>query len=157
MRKEKGFGADYRQNQTGEWEYVAYNPDTVTYNTTPQNSFHCAICHQQAGAGKDRVFRASLHFNGGSGAIAAGVIKGYKVRSRSDLRKGRRQSYDLQRRCRGLFSADDTVGNFVTEHIKGGNSITFRFRPCRRAEFPLHAAPEQEGQDRGRVVYCFVA
>ena len=27
MRKERGFGADYKELRNGEWEYVAYRPD----------------------------------------------------------------------------------------------------------------------------------
>ena len=127
MRKEKGFGVDYKQNQTGEWEYVAYNPDTVTYNTTPRNSFNCAICHQQAAAGKDWVFRASLHFNGGSGAVAAGVIKGYKFVPGVIFAKVGDRVTIYNDDVVDQTLADDTVGNFVTEHIRGGNSITFRF------------------------------
>ena len=82
MRKEAGFGTEYGNIQTGEWEYVAYRADK-SYGTTPQNSGICANCHLQAGAGKDWVFRANLHFNaaGGSaasGAVPNGVMKNYK-------------------------------------------------------------------------------
>jgi plastocyanin len=77
MRKEGGFGVDYRENRTGEWEYVAYREDR-THQTTPQNSGACAACHVQAGQVKDWVFRASLFFHGGSGAVPDGVIQHYK-------------------------------------------------------------------------------
>jgi hypothetical protein len=73
MRKEKGFGVDYGPNRNGEWEYVAYHPDG-TYQTMPQNSFSCAICHLQAGQGKDWVFRAALHFDNANGAVPTGII-----------------------------------------------------------------------------------
>jgi plastocyanin len=77
MRKEQGFGVEYGNIRTGEWEYVAYRADK-SYGTTPQNSGICANCHLQAGAGKDWVFRASLHFNSASGAVPDGVMKNYK-------------------------------------------------------------------------------
>ena len=77
MRKEQGFGVEYGTIRTGEWEYVAYRPDK-SLGTTPQNSGICANCHLQAGAGKDWVFRANLHFNAASGAVPDGVMKNYK-------------------------------------------------------------------------------
>ena len=36
MHKEQGFGGEYGQNQTGEWEYAEYAPDR-TYITPPSN------------------------------------------------------------------------------------------------------------------------
>ncbi|MBI3715776.1 MAG: cytochrome P460 family protein [Betaproteobacteria bacterium] len=59
MRREKGFGEAYRQNRTGEWEYVEYRPDG-SYITPPQKSATCAECHVKAGAQKDFVYRARL-------------------------------------------------------------------------------------------------
>ncbi len=58
MRKESGFGEAYRQNRTGEWEYVEYRPDG-TYLTAPAASAKCASCHLKAGAAKDFVFGGS--------------------------------------------------------------------------------------------------
>jgi hypothetical protein len=55
MRKEPGFGEAYRENRTGEWEYVEYRPDG-TYITPPAASAKCASCHLKAGAAKDFVF-----------------------------------------------------------------------------------------------------
>jgi plastocyanin len=77
MRKEPGFGTEYGNIRTGEWEYVAYRPDK-SLATPPQNSGICANCHLQAGGGKDWVFRANLHFNTASGAVPDGVVKNYK-------------------------------------------------------------------------------
>ena len=62
-----GFDDD-GQNRNEEWEYVAYHPDG-TYQTTPQNSFSCAICHLQATQAKDWVFRYGLHLGPASGAV----------------------------------------------------------------------------------------
>jgi len=58
MRKEPGFGEAYRENRTGEWEYVEYRPDG-SYITAPAASAKCASCHLKAGAVKDFVFGGS--------------------------------------------------------------------------------------------------
>lgn len=55
MRKEHGFGEAYRENRTGEWEYVEYRPDG-TYITPPAASAKCASCHVKAGDAKDFVY-----------------------------------------------------------------------------------------------------
>ena len=55
MRKERGFGEAYRDNRTGEWEYVEYRPDG-SYITPPPASAKCATCHLKAGPAKDFVF-----------------------------------------------------------------------------------------------------
>ena len=44
MRKEQGFGVEYRENQSGEWEYVSFLPDG-SYATPPADSGACAQCH----------------------------------------------------------------------------------------------------------------
>ncbi len=59
MRREKGFGAAYGKNRTGEWEYVEYRPDG-TYITPPRRSFACAECHTKAGPDRDFVYRGRL-------------------------------------------------------------------------------------------------
>jgi hypothetical protein len=55
MRKEHGFGEAYRENRTGEWEYVEYRPDG-TYLTPPAASAKCASCHLKAGEEKEFVY-----------------------------------------------------------------------------------------------------
>ena len=42
MRKEKGFGSEYKDNRNGEWEYAGYRPDG-TYATLHTASANCAI------------------------------------------------------------------------------------------------------------------
>lgn len=59
MRREKGFGAAYGKNRTGEWEYVEYRADK-SYLTTPQKSAVCAECHVKAGEKRDFVYRGRL-------------------------------------------------------------------------------------------------
>jgi plastocyanin len=61
QRKEEGFGTAYGEDQSGEWEYVAYRPDG-SFFTPPQNTNACAACHlQQAGEAVDFVFRMEMH------------------------------------------------------------------------------------------------
>ncbi len=77
MRKEPGFGEDYKQLRNGEWEYVAYRPDR-SYSTPPQNSGNCANCHLQAGQPRDWVFRSNLYFQKASGAVPNAVMQHYR-------------------------------------------------------------------------------
>jgi hypothetical protein len=88
MRKERGFGVDYKELRTGEWEYVAYRPDG-SHATPPQGSGSCAQCHltgggltvtpqsRNIGAQWDYVFRPDLYFSRGSGAVPDGVLDHY--------------------------------------------------------------------------------
>jgi hypothetical protein len=57
MRKEPGFGEAYRENRSGEWEYVEYRADG-SYLTPPAASAKCASCHVKAAA-RDFVFGGS--------------------------------------------------------------------------------------------------
>jgi plastocyanin len=57
MRKEQGFGVDYKQYQTGDWEYIAYRPDK-TFQTMPQGTGACAACHQASNKERDWTMRA---------------------------------------------------------------------------------------------------
>ncbi len=63
MRREKGFGAAYGKNRTGEWEYVEYRADQ-SYITPPQKSFACAECHLKARRERDFVYRGRLPAEG---------------------------------------------------------------------------------------------
>lgn len=77
MRKEPGFGEAYEDARSGEWEYVAFQPDG-SYLVEPRDTAGCAECHsQQVGATHDFVARAGLHFHGASGAVPDGVIQQY--------------------------------------------------------------------------------
>lgn len=51
MRKEKGFGAAYKEFASGEWEYGSYNPDGSTAIPS-QATGSCAACHL-AGSNED--------------------------------------------------------------------------------------------------------
>jgi plastocyanin len=88
MRKEKGFGADYKELRNGEWEYAAYRPDG-SVSTAPEATGSCALCHLTGGSLAlspeskligtqwDYVFRPDLYFGGGSGAVPKGVLQHY--------------------------------------------------------------------------------
>jgi plastocyanin len=88
MRKEKGFGEDYKEIRNGEWEYVAYRPDG-SVSTPPSATGSCALCHltggtlnlssisRNVGAQWDYVFRPDLYFSGGTGALPKGVLQHY--------------------------------------------------------------------------------
>jgi len=88
MRKEKGFGEDYKELRNGEWEYAAYRPDG-TVSTAPSATGSCALCHltggsiplsadsKSIGAQWDYVFRPDLYFGGGTGAVPKGVLQHY--------------------------------------------------------------------------------
>jgi plastocyanin len=144
MRKEVGFGTEYQNIRTGEWEYVAYRPDK-SLGTTPQNSGICANCHLQAGGGKDWVFRANLHFNAASGAIPDGVMKNYKyVPGIVTVNSG--QSVTIYN--------DDVVAHTLTLNdrsldslqIKAGTS--FNLRIDTPGEYPFHCTihPNMKGK-----------
>ena len=88
MRKEKGFGEDYKELRNGEWEYGSYRPDGTT-STPPSSTGSCALCHltggslslsaasRNVGAQWDYVFRPDLYFSSGSGAVPKGVMQHY--------------------------------------------------------------------------------
>jgi len=88
MRKEQGFGTDYKEPRNGEWEYVSYRPDGTTA-TPPSSTGSCALCHltggslslsavsRNVGAQWDYVFRPDLYFGSGSGAVPKGVMQHY--------------------------------------------------------------------------------
>src|SRR5439155_26862601 len=85
MRKEIGFGVDYKELRNGEWEYAAYRPDGTT-STQPSATGACAQCHltggaqttaRNVGAQWDYVFRPDLYFGGGTGALPKGVLQHY--------------------------------------------------------------------------------
>src|SRR5436190_2479629 len=88
MRKEQGFGADYKELRNGEWEYGSYRPDGTTA-TAPSGTGSCALCHltggslslsaasRNVGAQWDYVFRPDLYFSSGSGAVPKAVMQHY--------------------------------------------------------------------------------
>jgi plastocyanin len=126
MKKCMGCGVDYGPNRNGEWEYVAYHPDG-TYQTAPQNSFSCAICHLQTSQWKDWVFRGGLYFDNASGAVPSGVIKDYTfVPGTMHAKPGSTITlYNADVVAHAL--ADDATGGFSSAQIKAGSSVTLYF------------------------------
>jgi cytochrome P460 len=125
MRKEKGFGADYGPNRNGEWEYVAYHPDG-TFQTTPSNSFSCAICHLQADHPKDYVFRVGIHIGGASGAKPTAVFRDYQFLPNTMHARANVSIHIYNDDVIAHTIVDDVPG-FVSSMIKPGGSIELRF------------------------------
>jgi len=134
MRKERGFGADYKELRNGEWEYVAYRPDG-TYATTPANSGSCALCHltggsltltaqsRNVGAQWDYVFRPDLYFSKGSGAVPDGVLQHYVfVPSTVHARPGQTVTIYNSDQLLHRIVADD--GSFDTGVMTPGSSFS---------------------------------
>jgi len=146
MRKEKGFGVDYGPNRNGEWEYAAYRPDG-TPALPPQQTFICAVCHLQAGQGKDWVFRAALHFNNASGAVPGAVIKAYAfVPGTMHVKAGSTLTmYNDDVVAHTI--ADDAAGGFQSAVINAGGSIDLKF-PDTPFEWDFHCSihPAMKGK-----------
>ena len=144
MRKEQGFGVEYAGIRTGEWEYVAYRPDK-SLAVTPQNSGLCANCHLQAGAGKDWVFRGSLHFNAASGAVPDGVMKNYKfLPGTLTVNAGEPVSIYNDDVIAHTLTLDD--GSLDSRPVKAGT--TFGFHLDSPGEYPFHCTihPTMKGK-----------
>jgi plastocyanin len=146
MRKEAGFGVAYGPNRTGEWEYVAYRLDG-THQTTPQNSFSCAICHTQAGGGKDWVFRNSLRFNnGGQGPVPDYVIKNYKyVPGTLRVKAGSFVTF-YNDDVTDHTITDDVAGGGDTGRMRGGSSRTVRLTVPGEFNFHCTIHPTMRGK-----------
>jgi hypothetical protein len=138
MRKERGFGADYKDLRNGEWEYVAYRPDG-TYATQPQDTGSCALCHltggaltvspgskpRPTGAQWDYVFRPDLYFGGGSGAVPDGVLQHYVfVPSTIHARPGQTITVYNSDQLLHRIVADN--GSFDTGVMVPGSSFTVK-------------------------------
>jgi Cytochrome P460 len=169
MRKERGFGVDYKELRTGEWEYVAYRPDG-SYATPPQASGSCALCHltgggltltpqlRNVGAQWDYVFRPDLYFSGGSGAVPDGVLDHYVfVPSTIHARPGQTVTIYNSDQILHRIVADN--GSFDTGVMAPGSSFTVTAGVTGSA-IPYHCAihPRVKGQvvadlpaERGRL------
>jgi hypothetical protein len=134
MRKERGFGVDYKELRNGEWEYVAYRPDG-TYATPPSGTGSCALCHltggsltlspqsKPIGAQWDYVFRPDLYFGSGTGAVPDGVLQHYVfVPSTIHVRPGQTITVYNSDQLLHHIVADD--GSFDTGVMGPGSSFT---------------------------------
>lgn len=148
MRKERGFGADYGPNRTGEWEYVAYRPDR-SFQTTPQASGNCAICHRGSNQAQDWVFRADLHFyNEGQGPETGALIHNYKfVPGEVKVKVGQAVTFYNSDVVEHTIT-DDTPGGGDTGRIGAARSVTLKFN--NRGEFLFHCSLHPTM--RGKVV-----
>lgn len=136
MRKERGFGADYKELRNGEWEYVAYRPDG-SYSTQPSGTGSCALCHltggsltltpqsRNVGAQWDYVFRPDLYFSSGSGAVPDGVLDHYVfVPNTIHARPGQTVTVYNSDQLLHRIVADN--GSFDTGVIAPGSSFTVK-------------------------------
>jgi plastocyanin len=136
MRKERGFGTEYKELRNGEWEYVAYRPDG-SYATQPSASGSCALCHLTGGslalsaqstaigAQWDFVFRPDLYFGRGSGAVPNGVLDHYVfVPSTIHARPGETVTIYNSDQILHRIVADD--GSFDTGVMVPGSSFTVK-------------------------------
>ncbi|MSS71125.1 MAG: CHRD domain-containing protein [Candidatus Latescibacteria bacterium] len=88
MRKEQGFGADYKDIRNGEWEYAQYRADKsrVAPNATTGGTQSCATCHLAAGdPKKDFVFRDGQDFSRKSRGTAVFWMDGSSLRYRATV------------------------------------------------------------------------
>jgi Cytochrome P460 len=136
MRKEKGFGPDYKELRNGEWEYGAYRPDG-SYQTQPSGTGSCALCHltggsltltpesRNVGAQWDYVFRPDLYFSRGSGAVPDGVLQHYVfVPSTIHARPGQTLTIYNSDQILHRIVADN--GSFDTGVMAPGSSFTVK-------------------------------
>lgn len=146
MRKEKGFGAEYGPNQTGEWEYVAYRPDR-TLQTAPRDSASCAICHKVASQAVDWVFRSNLRFNNeGKGPVTDGVIHNYKfVPGEIRVKAGGFVTFHNADEVEHTI-ADVTPGGGATGRMKAGNTLTLKFDTPGEFNFRCTLHPSMRGK-----------
>lgn len=147
MRKEPGFGEAYQQNRTGEWEYTAYRPDG-TYQTTPQNSFSCAICHSDAKKAHDWTFRSDLAVHQSSGAVPQMVIKSYQFLPSTVRVKAGSVVTVVNDDGPAHTITDDTPGGYDSGRVKVGSSITLKFNAPGEFQFHCTIHPSM----RGRVI-----
>src|SRR5215813_12180220 len=139
MRKERGFGADYKELRNSEWEYVAYRPDG-SYATQPSGTGSCALCHltggsltltpqsRNVGAQWDYVFRPDLYFSKGSGAVPDGILQHYVfVPSTIHARPGQVVTIYNSDQLLHRIVADD--GSFDTGVMTPGASFTVNAGP----------------------------
>jgi plastocyanin len=146
MRKEQGYGTAYGPNRTGEWEYVAYRPDG-TYQTTPQNSFGCAACHNQSNATKDWTFRTSQDYTGNSGAVPDPTIVNYKfVPGAIRVKAGSFMTFHNQDVVEHNVIDDFASPNDPGVRLKAGTTATYKFDTAGEFNFHCSIHPAMRGK-----------
>lgn len=146
MRKERGFGTAYGPNQTGEWEYVAYRPDR-SYQTRPEASAGCAICHRVSNQSQDWVFRGELHFaNQGQGPTTDAVMHNYRfVPGEIRVKAG---SFVTFYNADGIEHTitDVEPGGGDTGRIRGNQSVSVKFDTPGEFRFRCTIHPSMQGK-----------
>jgi hypothetical protein len=126
MRKERGFGTDYKELRNGEWEYASYRPDG-SLASPPTATGSCAQCHlnggalttaKNIGAQWDYVFRPDLFFSSGSGALPQRGAATLRFRSVHDPCSGERDRHRV-----GVIAVSPRVAVYSAQSLPctGGN------------------------------------
>jgi plastocyanin len=148
MRKEKGFGVDYGPNRTGEWEYVAYRPDG-TYQTRPEGSFSCAVCHTEAQKNNDFTYRTNLGIlNKGTGAVPHMVMTSYQYLPNTLTVKSGTVVTIMNDDAPAHTVTDDFAGGMDTGRMRSGTSVSIRF--TEPGEFNFHCTIH--ASMRGKII-----
>ncbi|MBI4906592.1 MAG: cytochrome P460 family protein [Acidobacteria bacterium] len=143
MRKEKGFGQEYGPNRTGEWEYVAYRPDG-SYQTTPQNSFSCAVCHSEAQKNLDYTYRTTLRTHNGSGAVPNIVITSYRFLPSTLTVKAGTVVTIVNEDAPAHTVVDDD--RYATDRMRRGNSVSIKFTVPGEWNYHCSIHPSMQGK-----------
>lgn len=144
MRKEPGFGEAYQQNRTGEWEYVAFRPDK-TYQTPPQNTASCAICHGDTRGARDWTFRTGLYFNRAGGALPQGTILSYTFLPEIiRVKAGATVTWYNEDPQTHTVSAPD--GSFDSGRLLEGKSFSYAFADPGTFDFQCNIHPSMKGR-----------
>jgi len=144
MKKDRGFGEAYQQNRTGEWEYVAYRPDG-SYQTTPQNSFSCAVCHSEAKKADDFTYRTGLRMYNNTGAVPNMVMKSYQFLPSTLRVKAGSVVTVVNDDGPAHTITDDTPGGYDSGRVRSGNSVTLRFHTPGEFTFRCTIHPSMRG------------
>jgi plastocyanin len=127
MRKEAGFGQEYGPNRTGEWEYARYRPDGSPV-LQPEETSQCAACHASAGAARDWVFRANLHFGGANGAVpTAAILNGVFVPSTLYVAQGTTVTWYQVDNAVTAHTVTSTDGSFDSGLLRDSATFSFQF------------------------------
>lgn len=145
MRKERGFGVDYGPNRTGEWEYVAYRPDG-TFQTTPRNSFGCAVCHAEAQKNHDWTYRTTLRTQDGTGAVPHIVMSSYQFLPSTVTVKAGSFVTILNQDAPAHTVTDDSPGGGDTGRMRNGKTITVKFTEPGEFNFHCSIHPSMRGK-----------
>lgn len=144
MKKDRGFGEAYGPNRTGEWEYVAYRPDG-SYQTTPPNSFSCAVCHTEAKKADDYTYRTGLRIYHNTGAVPQMVMKSYQFLPNTLRVKAGTVVTVVNDDGPAHTITDDSPGGYDSGRVRSGNSLTLKFFAPGEFKFHCTIHPSMRG------------